>query len=74
LTTKFNIKCEKIMKRHTKFLKLFLVLTVIIAGCKGSSSPFTSGGSMDWTLFRADATLSGYTETRLPDNPELLWT
>jgi outer membrane protein assembly factor BamB len=29
---------------------------------------------MDWHLFRGDAALSGYTDTRLPRNPVLLWT
>jgi outer membrane protein assembly factor BamB len=29
---------------------------------------------MDWKLFRVDASLSGYTDISLPDNPILLWT
>jgi outer membrane protein assembly factor BamB len=29
---------------------------------------------LDWTIFRGDASLSGYTDTRLPENPVLRWT
>jgi outer membrane protein assembly factor BamB len=45
---------------------------VLLAGCGGNSGP--SKTDMDWPLFRGDAALSGYTTTRLPKNPTLLWT
>jgi outer membrane protein assembly factor BamB len=41
-------------------------------GCGGGGGDRESG-SMDWHLFRGDAAFSGYTDTRLPANPVLLW-
>lgn len=51
----------------------YIILTAILVACSGGSD--TSGsGSMDWKLFRGDPALSGYTDTDLPQQPELLWT
>ena len=47
-------------------------LIALLLGC-GDGASF-SGGGMDWRLFRGDAALSGYTVTRLPKRPALLWT
>ena len=55
--------------------KLFcLGILALFWGCGGRLGSFGSGGAMDWQMFRGDAALSGYTETRLPKNPTLLWT
>ena len=52
---------------------IFSLLLFLLAGCGGSG--FSGDlGSMDWRLFRGDASLSGYTDTRLPKDPVLLWT
>ena len=56
------------------------VLACLLQACNGnsgSSDRYGSSGSgrkMDWNIFRGDESLSGYTDTRLPDNPVLLWT
>jgi len=53
------------------FQFLFILL---LAGCGGGSGSLGDSGALDWRLFRGDAALSGYTDTRLPKNPVLLWT
>lgn len=53
-------------------LPLTILLTALLAACTDASDS-SSNRSMDWKLFRGDAALSGYTDTRLPDNPVLLW-
>lgn len=50
-----------------------LLITCLLAACSGKQEPSGSGTS-DWKLFRGDSSLSGYTDTRLPENPVLLWT
>jgi len=55
---------------HKMLIFLFLLLT----GCGGGSGFQGVSGKMDWPLFRGDIALSGYTDTRLPENPVLLWT
>ena len=40
---------------------------------EGTVSTASSVG-LNWLLFRGDPSLSGYTETQLPRNPNLLWT
>ncbi len=49
------------------------LLTGILVACSGGSDTSDSG-SMDWKLFRGDPSLSGYTDTELPQKPVLLWT
>ena len=52
---------------------LYILSLLLFTACGGTSG--TSGsGSMDWKLFRGDASLSGHTDTDLPQNPVLLWT
>lgn len=46
----------------------------LFVGCSGVSGGAEDPGNMDWKLFRGDASLSGYTDIRLPENPVLLWT
>ncbi|MDR2499092.1 MAG: PQQ-binding-like beta-propeller repeat protein [Tannerellaceae bacterium] len=56
-----------------KILVATLMIGLLIGCGGGSKGDQTSGGS-SWTLFRGDAGLSGYSDTRLPDKPALLWT
>ena len=51
-----------------------LMFLLVLSGCGGGSGSSGSSGVMDWHLFRGDAALSGYTDTRLPKDPVLLWT
>jgi outer membrane protein assembly factor BamB len=55
------------------FLALIAALLVGLSSCSGGGGNSTSG-SMDWKLFRGDASLSGYTNTSLPKEPSLKWT
>ena len=55
-----------------KYIKYLLIF--VLSACGGSSSSSDSSGATNWHLFRGDAALSGYTDTRLPKNPALLWT
>lgn len=48
-------------------------LAILLTACKKSDNSSHSG-NMDWHIFRGDASLSGYTERRLPKKPTLLWT
>ena len=57
------------MKQH-----ILLWGLIIITACSGNSGSSDNGGNMDWKLFRGDASLSGYTDIRLPEKPILLWT
>lgn len=53
---------------------VIFVLFVCCLGACSEGAGFSGSGSMDWTLFRGDASLSGYTNTSLPDKPVLKWT
>ncbi|MCC8133904.1 MAG: PQQ-binding-like beta-propeller repeat protein [Tannerellaceae bacterium] len=52
---------------------LGVLVAGIAAGCSHHSSFSGKDGSNSWPLFRGDASLSGYTSTRLPSEPVLLW-
>ncbi len=56
-----------------KRLILLGVLASLLVSCTGTSNQSDEKGTMDWLLFRGDAALSGYTHTRLPKEPVLLW-
>ena len=57
------------------FFDFRLLILFLFVGCSGGGSFFKgSTGGLDWPLFRGDPTLSGYTDTRLPKNPVLVWT
>ena len=60
--------------RQYLFFILHSSFIILLAGCGGGSGSSGGFGSLDWPLFRGDASLSGYTNTRLPKNPTLLWT
>lgn len=57
-----------------KYTLYGLVLLLILTCCNSNSNPSAGSGVMDWEIFRADRGLSGYTDTRLPQNPVLKWT
>ena len=50
---------------------LYILLLVLLASCMGGNG---HEGTLDWTLFRGNEQLSGYTTTTLPEHPALLWT
>jgi len=56
------------------FRFVHVLLLFLLTGCGGGSSFYGSSNGLDWPLFRGDPALSGYTDTRLPKNPVLLWT
>jgi len=45
-----------------------------LLSCEGGINSSDQSSRMDWPLFRGNAALNGYTDVRLPSNPELLWT
>jgi outer membrane protein assembly factor BamB len=49
-----------------------ILLLLVCWGC--STNPTGKSSAGEWTFFRGDAAMSGYTTIRLPDNPALLWT
>lgn len=49
----------------------YILCFVLLTSCDALRD---NKGSRDWTLFRGNENLSGYTQTALPDNPSLLWT
>jgi len=59
--------------RQSLFFSLLSSLFILLS-CGGGFAPSSTSGTMDWPLFRGDASLSGYTNVRLPKNPTLLWT
>ena len=69
LTFRSALPIKNQKSKIINFLLLFL-LTGCGGGFSGSSG---ASGALDWPLFRGDASLSGYTDTRLPKNPVLLW-
>ena len=48
----------------------FFVLALCLVACAPKGE---RGGNRDWTIFRGDPALSGYTATALPAKPKLLW-
>jgi len=46
----------------------------ICASCIMMNENNTNGSAKDWTIFRGSPLLCGYTDRKLPDAPELLWT
>jgi len=49
----------------------YIFSIVLLCSCSSKKNDSTNGSS--WRHFRADASMSGYTETALPENPTLLW-
>ena len=73
ISPKSILNSQLISLRAAPFLILNLLL-ILLAGCGGGSGFQGASGAMNWSLFRGDAALSGYTDTRLPKKPVLLWT
>ena len=38
----------------------------LLVGCEGNEDTVDDGNSLNWSLFRGDASLSGYTDRSLP--------
>jgi outer membrane protein assembly factor BamB len=57
-----------------KQICLLSILITFFASCKDGTVFSGDSGNMDWTFFRGNASLSGYTDVRLPGKPTLLWT
>jgi len=55
---------------------LLSIVYCLLTGCGGGGGSGFHGsyGDSDWPLFRGDPSMSGYTDTRLPKNPVLMWT
>jgi len=53
---------------------LLLIVLGLFVACTNKPGTVRIQGQMDWPIFRGDDALSGYTELRLPSEPELLWT
>ena len=60
------------MRLRLHFIAICLT-TLIITGCKGTVGTGHRDRASDWTMFRGEPTLSGYTDRRLPSDPVLLW-
>ena len=52
---------------------IVLFLSILCSGCGITENSLRDGGD-NWTLFRGDAGLRGYSDAKLPDKPDLLWT
>jgi len=52
-------------------VKFWLILFFILSACTNKTDSYTNSG--DWSIFRGNPSLSGYTNVSLPDNPQLLW-
>ncbi|MDF9829028.1 PQQ-binding-like beta-propeller repeat protein [Parabacteroides sp. PF5-6] len=50
-----------------------LLWVVLLTACNRNVNTPVNTGSMDWKLFRGNPTLSGYTDTPLPEKPVLKW-
>ncbi|MBO7111082.1 MAG: PQQ-like beta-propeller repeat protein [Bacteroidaceae bacterium] len=60
------------MTSRLQFIAICLT-ALLITGCKGGFSTGQGDGASDWTMFRGEPSLSGYTDRRLPSDPVLLW-
>lgn len=52
---------------------IFIILGLVFS-CSNVSLSQQEKNTKNWLLFRGDASLSGYTKVKFPDNPQLLWT
>ena len=44
-----------------KWVSLFMCMVGLLVGCEGNEDTVDDGNSLNWSLFRGDASLSGYT-------------
>ena len=56
-----------------KTITLLFLSLFVLTNCS-SKSDNTYSGKDNWSIFRGDPSLSGYTNISLPDKPKLLWT
>ncbi len=60
------------MRLRLQFIAVCLT-AFMINSCKGTISTGPRDRASDWTMFRGEPALSGYTDRRLPSDPVLLW-
>ncbi|MBO7049181.1 MAG: PQQ-binding-like beta-propeller repeat protein [Bacteroidaceae bacterium] len=60
------------MRSRIQFIAVCLT-ALLITGCKGGVGTGQKDRASDWTMFRGEPSLSGYTDRRLPSDPVLLW-
>ena len=58
---------------NNSFLYKKIIFLLLIAGISGCGTGGSQNGSRNWSLFRGDTGLSGYTKTEIPEKPDLLW-
>ena len=56
-----------------KWLSLFISMVGLLASCGMNEDTVSNADGMNWSLFRGDASLSGYTDISLPKKPTLMW-
>ena len=70
-----NMKC-KLAKPKVEYKKkttvFFLLSLFLLSACKGKTGEEDTMLE-NWSIFRGNTSLSGYTNVSLPDNPVLLW-
>jgi outer membrane protein assembly factor BamB len=57
-----------------QFKMLIFIILGLVFSCSNVSLSQQEKNTKNWLLFRGDASLSGYTKVKFPDNPQLLWT
>jgi len=60
------------MKSRLQF-KAVCLTVLFMTGCRGGIGTDPGDRASDWTMFRGEPSLSGYTDRRLPSDPVLLW-
>ena len=51
----------------------FVLSTLLFSSCNSKTGSRDDNISTDWSIFRGNTSLSGYSNASLPDNPVLLW-
>ena len=69
----FHYLCSSIADFMKKIIILFLLTILLLPACKNRIEG-EDNSINNWSIFRGNPSLSGYTEASLPDKPELLWT
>ena len=54
-------------------IKSWFILFLLSSACKDKAG-HNENSNENWSIFRGNPSLSGYTNISLPDNPQLLWT
>ena len=61
------------MKSRTPLILSLMTAMILVTGCRNGMGGTGRERASDWTMFRGEPTLSGYTDRRLPSDPVLLW-